>query len=133
MQHCSVIATRSLVQKKKDPGAFTVPCTVGLLHFAKALCDLGASINLIPLWIYKKLGLGNPKPIAMRLQMDDRMVKSPICILHDVLVKVASFIFLDDFMILDCEADFEVPIILGSPFLAIGRSLIDMEKRQMKF
>ena len=48
MQHCSAIATRSLVQKKEDPGAFTIPCTIGLLHFAKALCDLGASINLMP-------------------------------------------------------------------------------------
>ena len=41
MQHCSDIATRSLVQKKEDPGACTIPCTVGSIHFAKALCDLG--------------------------------------------------------------------------------------------
>ena len=51
LQHCSAIATRSLVQKKEDPGAFTIPCTVGSLHFAKILCDLGASINLMPLLI----------------------------------------------------------------------------------
>ena len=93
MQHYSAIATRSLVQKKQDPGAFTIPCTIGLLHFAKALCDLGASINLMPLSIYKKLGLGDPKPTAMRLLMADRTVKRPIGILHDVLVKVESFIF----------------------------------------
>ena len=48
MQHCSAIATKSLVQKKEDPGAFTIPCTVGSLNFAKALCDMGASINLMP-------------------------------------------------------------------------------------
>ena len=48
LQHCSAISTRSLVQKKKDPGAFTIPCTVRSLHFAKALCVLGASINLMP-------------------------------------------------------------------------------------
>ena len=59
LHHCSAIATRSLVQKKEDPGAFTIPCTDGSLHFAKALCDLGASINLMPLSIYKKMGLGN--------------------------------------------------------------------------
>ena len=40
-QHCSAISTRSMVQKKEDLGAFTIPCTIGLLHFAKALCDLG--------------------------------------------------------------------------------------------
>ena len=78
MQHCSVISTRSLVQKKEDPDAFTIPCTIGLLHFAKALCDLGASINLMPLSIYKKLGLGDPKPTAMRLFMADRTIKRPI-------------------------------------------------------
>ena len=54
MHHCSAIATRSLVQKKEDPYAFTIPCTVGSLHFVKALCDLGASINVRPLSIYNK-------------------------------------------------------------------------------
>ena len=57
MQNCSVIATRSLLQKKKDPGVFTIPCTVGSLHFTKALCDLGACINLMPLSVYK-IGFG---------------------------------------------------------------------------
>ena len=60
-------------------------------------------------------------------------MKRPIGILHDVLVKVESFIFLADFVILDCEVDFEVPIILGRPFLSTGRALVDMEKGQMKF
>ena len=133
MQHCSAIATRSLVQKKEDQGAFTIPCTVGSLHFAKALCDLGASINLMPLSIYKKLGLGDPKPTAMRLLMADRTVKRPIGILHDVLVKVESFIFPADFVILDCEVNFEMPIILGRPFLATGRALVEMEKGKMRF
>ena len=74
MQHCSAIAKRSLVQKKEDPSAFTIPCTVRSLHFAKALCDLGESINVMPLSIYKKLGLGDPKHTAMRLLMVDRTV-----------------------------------------------------------
>ena len=114
------------MQKKEDPGAFTILCTIGLLHFAKALCDLGASINLMPLSIYKKLVLGDPKPIVMHLLIADQMVKRPIGILHDVLVKVYSFIFLSNFVILDCEVDFEVPIILGRPFLATDRALVDM-------
>ena len=65
--------------------------------------------------------------------MADRTVKRPIGILHDVLVKLESFIFLADFVILDCEVDFEVPVILGRPLLSIGRALVDMEKGQMKF
>ena len=69
----------------------------------------------------------------MRLLMADRNVKRPIGILHDVLVKVKSFIFPVDFVILNCEVNFEVPIILGRPFLATGRALVDMEKGQMKF
>ncbi|XP_049375774.1 uncharacterized protein LOC125840851 [Solanum verrucosum] len=119
--------------EKKDPGAFIIPCTIGSFEFAKALCDLGASINLMPLVIYKQLGLGIPNPTAMRLMMADRSVKWPMGILFDVLVKVDNFIFLADFVILDCEVDFEVPIILGRPFLAIGRALVDVESGEIKF
>ena len=82
----------------------------------------------MPLSIYKKLGLGDPKPTAIRLLKVDRTVKRPIGILHDVLVKVESFIFPTDFVILDCEVDFEVPIILGRPLLATGRAFVDIEK-----
>ena len=74
MQHCSVIATRSLVQKIEYPAAFTIPYKIGLLHFAKTLCDLGASINLMSLSIYKKLDFGDPKPTAMWLLMANRTV-----------------------------------------------------------
>ena len=87
----------------------------------------------MPLSIYKNLGLGDPKPTPMRLLMADRTVKRPIGILHDLLVKVESFIFSADFVILDCEVDFEVPIILGRPFFDTGRALVYMEKGQMKF
>ncbi|XP_049405221.1 uncharacterized protein LOC125868667 [Solanum stenotomum] len=120
LQHCSTISIRSLVQKKEDPGAFIILCTIGKIHFSKALCDLGASINLIPFSIYKKLGLGAPNSTAMRLLIVNRTVKKPIGVLQDVLVKVGSFILQVDFVILDCEVDFEVPINLGRPFLATG-------------
>ncbi|XP_047268370.1 uncharacterized protein LOC124898666 [Capsicum annuum] len=101
IHHCSAISIKSLVQKKEDPGAFTIPYTIGSLDFSKALCDLGASIYLMPLDFYKKLGLGYPTPTNMRLLMADRLVKRPVGILYDVLVKVANFIFLADFVILD--------------------------------
>ena len=82
----------------------------------------------MPVSIYKKLGLEDPKPTAMRLLIADRTVKRLIGILHDVLVKVESFIFSAYFVILDCEVNFEAPIILWRPFLATGRALVDMEK-----
>ncbi|XP_049357042.1 uncharacterized protein LOC125821699 [Solanum verrucosum] len=99
VHHCSAIATISLVQKKEDPGAFTILCTIGLIIFAKSLHDLGASINLMPLAIYKQLGLGIPRPTSKKLMIADRLSD------------------------LDCEVDFEVPIILGRPFFATGRAL----------
>ena len=99
-----------------------------MLEFAKALCYLGASINLTPLSIYKKLGLGDQKPTVMQLLMADRTVKRPIEILHDVLVKVESFTILDDFLIPDCDVDFEVAIILRKLFLATEHALVEMEK-----
>ncbi|PHT48675.1 hypothetical protein CQW23_12883 [Capsicum baccatum] len=133
VHHCSAIATRSLVQKKADPEAFTISCTIGSMNFAKALCDLGASINLMPLSVYRKLGLGDPTPINIRLVMADRSVKRPVGILDDVLVKVSTFIFPVDFVILDCEVDSEVPIILGRPFLTTGSMFIDMRDNELLF
>ena len=65
--------------------------------------------------------------------MADRTMRRPIRILHDVLEKVESFICPENFVILDCEVNFEAPIILGRPFIATGRALVCMEKGQMKF
>ncbi|KAK4718859.1 hypothetical protein R3W88_017197 [Solanum pinnatisectum] len=133
IHHCNTIVTKSLIQKKEDPGTFTIPCTIGSIKFAKALCDLGAIINLMPLAIYKKLGLGVPRPTTMRLMMANRSVKRPVGVLCNVLVKVDTFIFPADFVILDCKVDFKVPIILGRSFLATWRALVDVERGELKF
>ncbi|XP_060201978.1 uncharacterized protein LOC132630418 [Lycium barbarum] len=84
--HCCSIVTKALVQKKEDPGAFTIPCTIGMYKFSKALCDLGASISLMLLAIFNKLGLATPRPTIMRLLMVDRTVKKSVGILYDVLM-----------------------------------------------
>ncbi|XP_047267570.1 uncharacterized protein LOC124897996 [Capsicum annuum] len=103
------------------------------MEFTKALCDLGANVNLMPLSIYRKLGMGNPIPTNMRLVMADRSVKRLISILHDVFIKVSNFIFPADFVILGCEVDFEVPIILGQPFLVTKSVLIDLRANDLLF
>nr|XP_009783204.1 PREDICTED: uncharacterized protein LOC104231842 [Nicotiana sylvestris] len=116
-----------LSRKKEDSGAFTIPCTIRGRDFAKALYDNGASINLMPLAIYKQGGLDMPRPISMRLQMAKRSLKRPVGIVDDVLVKVGKFLLPADFVILDCAIDKEIPIILGRQFLATGRALMDSE------
>ena len=100
-----VLLLQGLLCKRKKMWALSL-FHAQLGYYTLSFCDVGASINLMPLSIYKKLGLGDPNPTAMRLLMVDRTVKRPIGILHDVLVKVESFIFMAHFVILDCEVDF---------------------------
>ena len=76
-KECSAILQRKLPQKLKDPGSFTIPCTIGNAIFERALCDLGASINLMPLSIFKRLGLGEARPTTVTLQLADRSLKHP--------------------------------------------------------
>ncbi|XP_070007948.1 uncharacterized protein [Nicotiana sylvestris] len=131
-QTCSAVMTRPMAQKMSDPGSYTIPCTIRSYAFAKELCYLGANINLMPLAIYTKLGIGRARPTLMLLQLVDRTIKRPTGILDDVLVQVGKFIFPANFVILDCQVDEEIPIILGSPFLDTGRVLIDCESGELK-
>ena len=127
-EECSAILQRKLPQKLKDPGSFTIPCTIGNAIFERALCDLGASINLMPLSIFKRLGLGEARPTTVTLQLADRSLNHPRGVIEDVLVKVDKFIFPAYFIVLDMEEDKEIPIILGRPFLATGRAMIDVQR-----
>ncbi|XP_070017041.1 uncharacterized protein [Nicotiana sylvestris] len=124
MTHQVSAIVHSMAPKLEDPGAFTIPCTIGSADFAKALCDLGVSINLMPYLAFKTLGIGQPRPTSMRLQMEDRTMKRPLGIIDDVLVRVDKFIL---------PVDYEVPIILSRPFLATGKSLVDVEAGELTF
>ncbi|XP_073122003.1 uncharacterized protein [Henckelia pumila] len=99
--------------------------------FYKALCDLGASINLMPYSVFRKLSLGEPKSTRMSLQLADRSIKYPRGIIEDVLVKVDKLIFPVDFVVLDMEEDLDMPLILERPFLATGKALIDVQKGEL--
>ena len=90
-----------------------MPCTIGDSFFDKVLYDLGASINLMPLSVYRKLRLREMKETTISLQLVDRSIKYPRGIIEDVLVKVDKFIFPADFVVLDMEEDQEVSLILG--------------------
>ena len=125
---CSAVIKKELQEKMKDPGSFTIPCITGGVEFQKALCDSGASINLMPLSVAKQLSLGEFIPTTITLQMANRSMVKPEGVLEDVLVTVGKFFFPVDFIILDMEADSQVPLLLGRPFLATGVALIDMQK-----
>ena len=90
---CSVVIKKNLPEKMKDPGSFTIPCIIGEFEFQKALCDSGASINLMPLSVARKLSLGELTPTTVTLQMADRTMAKPEGVIEDVLVKVGKFIF----------------------------------------
>ncbi|GJW89946.1 hypothetical protein Tco_0167499 [Tanacetum coccineum] len=91
-----------------------------------ALADLGASINLMPHSLFLKLGISELKPTKMGIQLADRSIKYPIGICENLLVKIDKFIFPIDFVILEMDEDASVPIILGRPFLATARVVIDV-------
>ena len=124
----SAVIKKNLPEKMKDPGSFTIPCTIGGFEIQKALCDSGANINLIPLSVERKLSLGELTPTTVTLQKADRTMAKPEGIIEDVLVKVGKFVFPVEFIILDMEEDSQVPLLLGRPFLATGATLIDMQK-----
>ena len=86
----------------------------------------------MPLSIFRRLGLGEARPTTVTLQLVDRSLKHPKGVIEDVLVKVDKFIFPANFIMLDMEEDKEIPIILGRPFLATGRAMIDVQRGELK-
>ncbi|XP_050136158.1 uncharacterized protein LOC126611878 [Malus sylvestris] len=99
-EQCSAVLLHKLPPKKKDPGSFTISCTIGE---------------------------GELKPTSVSLQLADRSVTYPLGILEDVIIKMDKFYLPADFIVLDMEEDKEMPLILGRPFMATARTLIDVE------
>jgi len=93
IEECSSRIKNKLSTKLKDPGSFTVQITIGQSIHVRGLCDLGASINLMPTSLYKKLGLGSPKPTTIFLELADISVARSEGVVEDVLVEVGSLIF----------------------------------------
>ncbi|XP_073154225.1 uncharacterized protein [Henckelia pumila] len=130
-KNCSALVMNKIPPKQKYQGSFSIPCVINDVQFHKDLCDLGASINLMPFSVFRKLSLGESKSTRMSLQLTDRSIKYPRGIIDDVLVKVDKFIFPVDFLVLDMEEDLDMPLILGRPFLEIGKALIDVQKGEL--
>ncbi|GJV06925.1 reverse transcriptase domain-containing protein [Tanacetum coccineum] len=101
------------------------------LYECLALADLGASINLIPLSVWKKLSLPELTPTHMTLKLANRSVAYSEGVVKDVFVKVGTFYFLADFVVVDYDVDPRVPLILGGPFLRMARALIDVHGEEL--
>ena len=114
-EECSAIIQHKLPPKLEDRGSFTIPIHIGNFELDKALCDLGASVNLTPLSIFRKLGLGEVQPTNITLQLADRSIIYPYGMIKDVLVKVDKFYFPTDFLVLDIDNDQDIPIIPSRP------------------
>ncbi|XP_075074798.1 uncharacterized protein LOC142162350 [Nicotiana tabacum] len=112
-EECSAIVQSKLPPKLKDPGSFTIPLSLEKQEVGRALCDLGASINLMSSSLFKQLRLGVLRPPTITLQLANMLLVMPEGIIEDVLVRVGKFILPADFIVLDYEADEEVPIIFG--------------------
>ncbi|XP_070048692.1 uncharacterized protein [Nicotiana tomentosiformis] len=125
MTHQVSAMVHSIAPKLENPGEITIPCTIGSANFAKALCDLGANINFMPYFVFKMLGIGQPRPTSMKLQMADWTMKRPLRIIDDVLVGVNKFILPTDFVILDCEVDATLAV-LQMRKKSIGWTLADI-------
>ncbi|XP_016504622.1 uncharacterized protein LOC107822585 [Nicotiana tabacum] len=132
-EHCSAILKNKLPKKCGDRGSFTIHCSLGSTKFKNSLCDLGASINLMPLSIFRKLEgeIGEIRSILVSLQLANQTTIISEGIVEAVLVRVDKFVFPVNFIVVNMEENREVLLILGRPFLATGRAILDIQERQL--
>ncbi|PWA81826.1 hypothetical protein CTI12_AA183720 [Artemisia annua] len=124
--NCSAVLLKKIPEKLEDPGKFIIPCDFSGMIQCSALADLGASINMMPLSIWKQLSLPPLTPTRMTLELADRSTSFPKGIAEDVIVKVGKFYFPADFVVVDFDPDPKVPLILGRGFLKTGRASINV-------
>ncbi|KAL0413153.1 UNVERIFIED_CONTAM: hypothetical protein Sradi_1517000 [Sesamum radiatum] len=128
-ENVSAILQRKLPPKCKDPGTFSIPCKIGNIGIEKAMCDLGASINVMPLSIYEFLNIGPLKDTCVVLQLADRSIVYPEGVLEDVLVQVNELVFPADFYVINMmdNSPNSISILLGRPFLKTSKTKIDVD------
>ncbi|XP_042059681.1 uncharacterized protein LOC121804225 [Salvia splendens] len=125
----AMIQRSDLPSKKTDPGMFTLPISIGDIQVEHAMCDLGASINVLPYSIYKKLGEAKFVDTDIMIQLADRSCIHSEGILEDVIVKVNNFLYPADFFVIkmtEPAAKESSGVLLGRPFLSTASTIIDV-------
>nr|GEV37838.1 reverse transcriptase domain-containing protein [Tanacetum cinerariifolium] len=130
-ENCSAVLLKKLPEKVGDPGRFLIPCDFLEFDNCLALADLGASINFMPLSIWKKLRLPTLNDTKMVLELADRTISKPTGVAKNVFVKVGKFYFPADFVVLDFIADPRIPLILRRPFLSTAHAIINVHEREI--
>jgi hypothetical protein len=130
-EQCSAAITNGL-EKQGDPGCPTIPCSVGSFKFEKALCDLGASVSVMPRDVFENLCLPL-KPTTMCLELGDNSIRYPLGIAEDVPVKVGHHFIPIDFVVLEMGEREKPPVILCRPFIKTVGATINVGKREIKF
>jgi hypothetical protein len=130
-EECSAAIANGL-EKQKDPGCPTIPCSVGSFNFEKALCDLGASVSVMPRDVFEKLRLPM-EPASICLDLGDNSIRYPLGIAEDVPVKVGNHFIPVDFVMLEMGEREKPPLILGRPFLKTVGATIDVGKGEITF
>nr|GEU76215.1 reverse transcriptase domain-containing protein [Tanacetum cinerariifolium] len=134
-EHCSAVILNKLPRKLRDPDKFLIPCEFLGMDKCLALADLGASINLMPFFVWEVLSLSELTPTCMTLELADRSVSKQIGIAKDVSFKVGVFHFPAAFMVVDFEPDPRVPLIIGSeplPPLPNHKQYLPSFKKELK-
>jgi hypothetical protein len=130
-EECSAAILNKSLEKKKDPGCPTIDCSIRDQN--NALCDLRASVNVMPAAVYHKLNFATLEPTSMCLQLVDQLVRYLLGIVENISVKIREFFVLVDFLVLDMSPDSKVSLIIGRPFLSTANAHIDVEKGEIKF
>nr|GEW89036.1 reverse transcriptase domain-containing protein [Tanacetum cinerariifolium] len=130
-EHCLAVLLKKLPEKLGDPGKFLISYDFPQMAECLDLADLSASINLMPLSVWNKLSLPNLSPMCMTLELADRLISRLAGVSEYVFVKVGTFHFLADFVVIDFDVDPRVPLILKRYFLKTGIALIDVFKGEL--
>ena len=126
----STIIQNKLLPKLSYLGSFSIPSSVGDVTISITLCDMRASVRLMPYSICKKLQVGDLKPTTISLQIANRSGKYPLG-LNDVPLQVGKFIIPCNFVIMEIEKDACIPIVLGRPFFATTRAMINVKNGKL--
>jgi hypothetical protein len=132
VERCSATILDGLPDKMGDPGVPTISCLIGTQKFDQSLCDLGASMSIMPKAIYDQLSHDSLVPTSMHMKLANKSIWCPVGIAEDIPVRIRNSFVPMDFGILEMDVCRQTPLILGRPFLSIARATIDVTARIIK-